>query len=122
VFKDEELKKYKVVIFLEHHGRVLNDEQQAALRALHQAGAASSASRGGGTSKRLPPIRHMFHISRGVQTAPKVEDANFPGMDRFQAFLATSGGKPDASARTSTIYPWMRRPTSPANWGRRRQG
>jgi type 1 glutamine amidotransferase len=38
VFKDEELKKYKVVIFLSTTGDVLNDEQQAAFERYMQAG------------------------------------------------------------------------------------
>src|SRR5690348_1009715 len=38
VFKDEELKKYKVVIFLSTTGDVLNDEQQAAFERYIKAG------------------------------------------------------------------------------------
>ena len=38
IFKDEELKKYKVVIFLSTTGDVLNDEQQAAFERYIKAG------------------------------------------------------------------------------------
>jgi uncharacterized protein len=96
VFKDDELKKYKVVIFLSTTGDVLNDEQQAAFERYMQAGggfvgihAAADTEYGWPWYDKM--VGHMFHIHPMVQTATiKVEDPNFPGMDRFaKRFLWT---------------------------------
>ena len=96
VFKDEELKKYKVVIFLSTTGDILNDEQQAAFERYIKAGGGFVGIHAAADTEYDWPwytkmVGHMFHIHPAVQTATiKVEDANFPGMDRFpKRFLAT---------------------------------
>src|SRR5690242_17671287 len=96
IFNDTELKKYKVVIFLSTTGDVLNDEQQGAFERYIKAGggfvgihAAADTEYGWPWYNKM--VGHMFHIHPLVQTATiKVEDFNFPGMDRFaKRFLWT---------------------------------
>jgi type 1 glutamine amidotransferase len=96
VFNDTELKKYKVVIFLCTTGDVLNDEQQAAFERYMKAGGGfvgihSATDTEYGWPWYTKMVGHMFHIHPAVQTATiKVEDYNFPGMDRFpKRFLFT---------------------------------
>lgn len=96
VFKDDELKKYKVVIFLCTSGDVLNEEQQAAFERYIRAGGGyvgihSASDTEYGWDWYTKMVGHMFRIHPPVQTATmKVEDRNFPGMDRFPArFLFT---------------------------------
>jgi uncharacterized protein len=95
-FNDNELKKYKVVIFLCTTGDVLNDEQQAAFERYIKAGGGfvgihSATDTEYGWPWYTKMVGHMFHIHPPVQTATmKVEERNFPGMDRFpNRFLAT---------------------------------
>ncbi len=131
VFKDEELKKYKVVIFLSTTGDILNDEQQAAFERYIKAGGGfvgihAAADTEYGWPWYTKMVGHMFHIHPAVQTATiKVEDANFPGMDRFpKRFLATEEWYEfDASRSTSctTCSAWMRRRTSRTRNGARRK-
>jgi type 1 glutamine amidotransferase len=96
VFKDEELKKYKVVIFLSTTGDALNNDQQAAFERYIKAGGGFVGIHAAADTEYDWPwytkmVGHMFHIHPAVQTATiKVEDPNFPGMDRFaKRFLAT---------------------------------
>jgi uncharacterized protein len=96
VFNDTELKKYKAVIFLSTTGDALNDEQQAAFERFIKAGGGFVGIHAAADTEYDWPwytkmVGHMFHIHPAVQTATiKVEDANFPGMDRFaKRFLAT---------------------------------
>jgi type 1 glutamine amidotransferase len=96
VFKDEELKKYKVVIFLSTTGDALNNEQQAAFERYIKAGGGFVGIHAAADTEYDWPwytkmVGHMFHIHPAVQSAAlKVEDANFPGMDRFpKRFLFT---------------------------------
>jgi type 1 glutamine amidotransferase len=96
VFNDKELQKYKVVIFLSTTGDILTDEQQAAFERYMKAGGGfvgihAAADTEYGWPFYTKMVGHMFHIHPEVQTATiKVEDANFPGMDRFpKRFLAT---------------------------------
>ena len=96
VFNDKELAKYKVVIFLCTTGDVLNDEQQASFEKFIRAGGGfvgihSATDTEYGWPWYTKMVGHMFHIHPVVQTATiKVEDANFPGMDRFaKRFLWT---------------------------------
>jgi type 1 glutamine amidotransferase len=96
VFNDKELAKYKVVIFLCTTGDVLNDEQQGAFERFIRAGGGfvgihSAADTEYGWPWYTKMVGHMFHIHPSVQTATiKVEDFNFPGMDRFaKRFLWT---------------------------------
>ena len=96
VFKDEELKKYKAVIFLSTTGDALNDDQQAAFERYIKAGGGFVGIHAAADTEYDWPwytkmVGHMFHIHPAVQTATmKVENANFPGMDRFaKRFLFT---------------------------------
>jgi type 1 glutamine amidotransferase len=96
VFKDEELKKYRVVIFLSTTGDALNDDQQAAFERYIRAGGGFVGIHAAADTEYNWPwytkmVGHMFHIHPAVQTATiKVENPNFPGMDRFaKRFLAT---------------------------------
>lgn len=89
VFNDKELAKYQAVIFLLTTGDVLDDRQQAAFERYIQAGggfvgvhSASDTEYGWPWYAKL--VGRMFHIHPAVQTAVlKVEDRNFPGMERF---------------------------------------
>ena len=96
VFNDKELAKYKVVIFMLTTGNVLNDEQQAAFERYIRAGGGFVGVHSASDTEYDWPwytkmVGHMFHIHPAVQTATiKVEDFNFPGMDRFaRRFLFT---------------------------------
>lgn len=96
VFNDKELAKYKVVIFLCTTGDVLNAEQQAAFEKFIRAGGGFVGIHSASDTEYDWPwytqmVGYMFHIHPVVQTATmKVEDYNFPGMDRFaKRFLAT---------------------------------
>ena len=93
---DKELAKYKVVIFLLTTGDVLNDEQQAAFERYIRAGGGFVGIHSASDTEYdwawyTKMVGYMFHIHPAVQTATiKVEDYNFPGMDRFaKRFLAT---------------------------------
>jgi type 1 glutamine amidotransferase len=96
VFNDQELKKYKAVIFLCTTGDALNDEQQAAFERYIRAGGGFVGIHSASDTEYEWPwftkmVGHMFHIHPAVQTATiKVEERNFPGMDRFaNRFLFT---------------------------------
>ena len=97
VINDQELAKYKVVIFLLTTGDIFNDEQQAAFERYIKAGGGWVGIHSGGADTEydwpwfVKMSGHRFHIHPVVQTAViKVEDYNFPGMDRFpKRFLAT---------------------------------
>ena len=111
VFKDEELKKYKVVIFLSTTGDILNDEQQAAFERYIKAGGGfvgihAAADTEYGWPWYTKMVGHMFHIHPAVQTATiKVEDANFPGMDRFpKRFLATEEWYEFDASRSNKLH------------------
>ena len=93
---DKELAKYKVVIFLLTTGDILNDEQQAAFERYIRAGGGFVGIHSASDTEYdwewyTKMVGYMFHIHPAVQTAVlKVEDYNFPGMDRFaKRFLAT---------------------------------
>ncbi len=89
VFNDKELAKYQAVIFLSTTGDVLDDKQQAAFERYIQAGggfvgvhSASDTEYGWPWYNKL--VGRMFQTHPAIQTAVlKVEDRNFPGMDRF---------------------------------------
>lgn len=96
IFKDDELKKYKAVIFLSTTGDALNDEQQAAFERYIKAGGGFVGIHAAADTEYkwdwyTKMVGHMFKIHPAVQTATmKVEDYNFPGMDRFaKRFLFT---------------------------------
>lgn len=93
---DKELAKYKVVIFLLTTGDALNDEQQAAFEKYIRGGGGFVGIHSASDTEYdwawyTKMVGYMFHIHPAVQTATvKVEDYNFPGMDRFaKRFLAT---------------------------------
>jgi type 1 glutamine amidotransferase len=89
VFNDKELASYHAVIFLSTTGDVLDEKQQAAFERYIQAGggfvgvhSASDTEHGWPWYNRL--VGRMFQTHPAIQTAVlKVEDRNFPGMDRF---------------------------------------
>ena len=89
VINDKELAKFKVVIFLLTTGDILDAEQKAAFQRYIRAGGGyvgvHSAS---DTEYRWPwytkMVGHMFQNHPAIQTAVlKVEERNFPGMDRY---------------------------------------
>ncbi|MDQ8202074.1 ThuA domain-containing protein [Pelagicoccus sp. SDUM812003] len=96
VFTDQKLKEYDVVIFLLTTGDVLDDQQQAAFERYIQAGGGyvgihSASDTEYGWDWYTKMVGHMFHIHPAIQTGVmKVEDPDFPGMDRFaDKFLFT---------------------------------
>ena len=89
VFTDKGLESYGAVIFLNTTGNILNDEQQAAFEKFIKAGkgfvgihAASDTEYDWAWYTKM--VGMMFKIHPAQQTAYlKVEDSNFPGMERF---------------------------------------
>ena len=132
IFKDEELKKYKAVIFLSTTGDVLNDEQQAAFERYIKAGGGFVGIHAAADTEYNWPwytnmVGHMFKIHPLVQTATiKVEDPNFPGMDRFAPrFLWTEEWYQYDEARSKLHYLLTvdEKTYKPyANWGPRGEG
>ena len=111
VFNDQELKKYKAVIFLCTTGDVLDEKQQAAFERYIRAGGGYVGVHSATDTEYDWPwytkmVSHMFHIHPQVQTATiKVENRNFPGMDRFPSrFLATEEWYEFDAARTKVNY------------------
>jgi type 1 glutamine amidotransferase len=110
VFNDAELKKYKAVIFLSTTGDALNDEQQAAFERFIKAGGGFVGIHAAADTEYDWPwytkmVGHMFHIHPAVQTATiKVENPNFPGMDRFaKRFLFTEEWYEYDAARSTNL-------------------
>jgi len=96
VFNDKELAKYKAVVFLLTTGDVLNNDQQAAFEKFIRAGGGFVGVHSASDTEYDWPwytkmVGYMFKIHPAVQTATiKVENYNFPGMDRFaKRFLWT---------------------------------
>jgi uncharacterized protein len=96
LFNDKNLEKYQVVIFLNTTGNILNEEQQAAFEKFIKAGkgfvgihSASDTEYDWAWYTKM--VGMMFKIHPQQQTAYlKVEDTNFPGMERFpKKFLWT---------------------------------
>jgi uncharacterized protein len=96
LFNDKNLEKYQVVIFLNTTGNILNEEQQAAFEKFIKAGkgfvgihSASDTEYDWAWYTKM--VGMMFKIHPQQQTAYlKVEDSNFPGMERFpKKFLWT---------------------------------
>ncbi|MEJ7645969.1 MAG: ThuA domain-containing protein [Chryseolinea sp.] len=89
VFNDKALDGYKVVIFLNTTGNILNDEQQAAFEKFIKAGKGYVGIHSASDTEYDWPwytkmVGMMFKIHPQQQTAYlKVEDSNFPGMERF---------------------------------------
>jgi uncharacterized protein len=89
VFNDKELESYKVVIFLNTTGNILNEAQQAAFEKFIKAGKGFVGVHSATDTEYDWPwytklVGMMFKIHPQQQTAfLKVEDSNFPGMERF---------------------------------------
>ncbi|MBK1878122.1 ThuA domain-containing protein [Pelagicoccus mobilis] len=130
-FHDESLKNFDVVIFLLTTGDVLNDEQQAAFERYIQNGGGyvgihSAADTEYDWDWYTEMVGHMFHIHPAVQTAVlKVEDPNFPGMDRFAPkFIFTDEWYEFDAPRSDELIYLMsvdEKTYNPeANWGEKR--
>ncbi len=89
VFNDKALENYSVVIFLNTTGNILNEEQQAAFEKFIKAGKGFVGIHSASDTEYEWPwytkmVGMMFKIHPQQQTAYlKVEDNNFPGMERF---------------------------------------
>ena len=89
VFNDKDLSKYQAVIFLNTTGNILNEEQQTAFEKFIKSGkgfvgvhSASDTEYDWAWYTKM--VGMMFKIHPQQQTAYlKVEDSNFPGMERF---------------------------------------
>ena len=130
IFKDDELKKYKVVIFLSTTGDALNDEQQAAFERFIKAGGGFVGIHAAADTEYdwdwyTKMVGHMFVIHPAVQTATmKVEDYNFPGMDRFaKRFLQTEEWYQYDASRSKDLHYLLTVDESTykpaADWGRK---
>ncbi|MEP6737059.1 MAG: ThuA domain-containing protein [Chryseolinea sp.] len=89
VFSDKGLEPYKVVIFLNTTGNILDDEQQAAFEKFIKGGKGYVGVHSAADTEYdwvwyTKMVGMMFKIHPQQQTAYlKVEDGNFPGMERF---------------------------------------
>lgn len=89
IFNDKALANYAAVIFLNTTGNVLNDEQQAVFEKFIKSGKGFVGVHSATDTEYDWPwytkmVGMMFKIHPQQQTAYlKVEDSNFPGMDRF---------------------------------------
>jgi type 1 glutamine amidotransferase len=89
VFTDAELKKYQAVVFLLTTGDVLDAQQQAAFERYIRAGGGYVGVHSAADTEYEWPwytrlVGHMFLAHPAIQTAVlKVEDRDFPGMERF---------------------------------------
>lgn len=89
LINDKNLEKYQAVIFLNTTGNILNEEQQAAFEKFIRAGkgfvgihSASDTEYDWAWYTKM--VGNTFKIHPQQQTAYlKVEDSNFPGMERF---------------------------------------
>ena len=88
-FNDKNLEQYSAIVFLNTTGNILNADQKAAMEKFIKSGkgfvgihSASDTEYGWEWYTKL--VGMMFKIHPKQQTAYlKVEDANFPGMERF---------------------------------------
>ncbi len=93
IFNDKALEAYSVIIFLNTTGNILNDDQQAAFEKFIRAGKGWVGIHSASDTEYEWPwftkmVGMMFKIHPQNQTAYlKVENANFPGMERFPAKL-----------------------------------
>lgn len=128
VINDKELAKYKVVIFLLTTGDIFNAEQQAAFERYIKAGGGFVGIHSATDTEYewewyTKLVGYSFHIHPAVQTATlKVENADFPGMDRFaKRFLWTDewyefgAPKSDKLKLLLTVDEGTYKPE--ANWG-----
>ncbi|MFO7305456.1 MAG: ThuA domain-containing protein [Gammaproteobacteria bacterium] len=110
VFNDKALAQFEVVVFLLTTGDVLNDEQQAAFERYIRSGRGfvgvhSAADTEYEWEWYTRMVGHMFVRHPPVQTATvKVEDPDFPGMDRFAPrFLFTDEWYEFDAARSQNL-------------------
>ena len=111
VFNDEELRKYQAVIFLLTTGDVLNSAQQAAFeRYIRRGGGYVGVHSASDTEYDWKwytmLVGRMFRMHPEIQTATvKVEERNFPGMDRFgERFLFTEEWYEFDAERTDKLH------------------
>jgi uncharacterized protein len=89
VFTDKGLEKYQAIVFLSTTGNILNAEQQGAMERFIKAGKGFVGIHAASDTEYEWPwytqmVGMMFKIHPSVQTAYlKVENSNFPGMERF---------------------------------------
>jgi uncharacterized protein len=110
VFKDEELAKYKVIIFAQTTGDVLDANQEATMEKFIRAGGGfvgihSAADTEYKWEWYTKMVGHMFQQHPAVQTATlQVMNRDFPGMDRFAPrFLFTDEWYEFDAARVKTL-------------------
>lgn len=107
VFNDKELSKYQAVIFLNTTGNILNEEQQTAFEKFIKSGkgfvgihSASDTEYDWAWYTKM--VGMMFKIHPQQQTAYlKVEDSDFPGMERFPKKLLWTDEWYEFSAKKS---------------------
>ena len=105
IFNDKALEGYAVIIFLNTTGNILNDEQQAAFEKFIRAGKGFVGIHSASDTEYEWPwytkmVGMMFKIHPQNQTAYlKVENSNFPGMERFPAKLLWTDEWYEFSAR-----------------------
>lgn len=105
IFNDKALEGYAVIIFLNTTGNILNDEQQAAFEKFIRAGKGFVGIHSASDTEYEWPwytrmVGMMFKIHPQNQTAYlKVENTNFPGMERFPAKLLWTDEWYEFSAR-----------------------
>jgi uncharacterized protein len=93
IFNDKALEKYEVIILLNTTGNILTPEQQAAFEKFIRAGKGFVGIHSASDTEYEWPwytkmVGMMFKIHPKNQTAYlKVENTNFPGMERFPAKL-----------------------------------
>lgn len=111
VFNDQELPKYQAVVFLLTSGDVLDDRQQAAFERYIKAGGGYVGVHSAADTEHEWPwytrlVGRMFVSHPAIQTAVlKVEDRNFPGMERFaRRSLATEEWYEFGPARSDLKY------------------
>jgi uncharacterized protein len=107
VFTEDGLKKYDAVIFLNTTGDVLNDAQQAAFEKFIKSGKGYVGIHSASDTEYewawyTKMVGMMFKIHPQNQTAYlKVEDGNFPGMERFPKKLLWTDEWYEFSAKKS---------------------
>ncbi len=105
IFNDKALEGYAVIIFLNTTGNILNDEQQAAFEKFIRAGKGFVGIHSASDTEYEWPwytkmVGMMFKIHPQNQTAYlKVENSNFPGMERFPSKLLWTDEWYEFSAR-----------------------
>jgi type 1 glutamine amidotransferase len=108
IFNDKALANYAAIIFLNTTGNILTDEQQAAFEKFIKSGKGFVGIHSAADTEYdwvwyTKMIGMMFKIHPQQQTAYlKVEDGNFPGMERFPKKLLWTDEWYEYGAPTST--------------------